>query len=129
MSAAAVLDASAVLAYLDRESGHELVSKALAETAAISTVNLAAVHSRVAARGLDISIAHGWLSALGLEPEAFTDADARCVGSLYPDTVRHGLSLGDRACLALGVRLGLPVLTANRAWASLAVGVDVRVLR
>ena len=43
---------------------------------------------------------------------------------------RHaGLSLGDRACLALGDRLGCPVVTADRVWASLDVGVAIVVIR
>ncbi len=40
-----------------------------------------------------------------------------------------GLSLGDRACLALGIRLSLPILTADQAWAKLDVGVKVELIR
>ena len=46
-----------------------------------------------------------------------------------PHTRALGLSLGDRACLALGLRGGLPVLTADHAWQQLTLGVVVQVIR
>ena len=59
----------------------------------------------------------------------FDEGMAQAVARLRPLTRSFGLSLGDRACLALGIRLGVPVLTCDRAWAELAVGVSVQAIR
>lgn len=69
------------------------------------------------------------LLALGLLVFPFTEEDARVSADLYVPTRPMGLCLGDRACLALGLRLNLPVLTADRAWAQPSLGLDVRILR
>ena len=111
-----VLDASAVLVYLQREPGYEKVRDALARGAAVSTVNLAEVYAKLVDRNLPWDEIGRGLEALGLSVLPFTDEDARGSALLYPKARRLGLSLGDRACLALGVRLGLPVLSADRAW-------------
>ncbi len=124
-----ILDSSALLAYLQREPGHERVRKALLEGAAISAVNLAEAHGRIAARGLDPREIGLRLSAIGLAVEPFLEQDAETAGRLYPETRQSGLSLGDRACLALALRLGLPALTADRSWRSLDVGVEVQLVR
>ncbi|BCX88490.1 ribonuclease VapC [Methylomarinovum tepidoasis] len=124
-----VLDASAVLAYLQRETGFEKVSAALAEGAAISSVNLAEVLSKAAAKGKDAHAIASRLQALGLEVVAFSEEDAHGVAKLYPLTRSKGLSLGDRACLALGSRLHLGVLTADRSWTLLDLGIRIDLLR
>jgi ribonuclease VapC len=69
------------------------------------------------------------LHALGLMIEPFTVEDGETVGRLWERTRNAGLSLGDRACLSLGLRMGLPVMTCDRAWTSLKLPLDVRVLR
>jgi ribonuclease VapC len=69
------------------------------------------------------------LQAYGLTVHAFTLEDADVAADLRLLTRQAGLSFGDRACLALGRRLGLPVLTADRAWATLEVGVHIQLLR
>lgn len=127
--AEAVLDASAVLAYLKREPGYDVVRQALEVGAAISTVNLAEVYAKVVAAGQQVEAVAVRLLALGLSAIPFTEEDARVTADLYMPTRPMGLSLGDRACLALGLRLNLPVLTADRAWAQPHLGVDVRILR
>lgn len=124
-----VLDASAVLAYLKRESGYDSVRQALDIGAAISTVNLAEVYAKVVAAGQQLDAVAVRLVALGLRPLPFTEDDARASATMYPTTRTLGLSLGHRACLALGQRLRLPVLTADRAWTRLTTGVDIRVIR
>lgn len=128
-----MLDASALLAFLHGERGAEQVAEALEEGAWMSLVNFAEVLSKLAEEGLDPKEARarmeevGLLAALGLLP--FTEEDALEAARLRPLTRSLGLALGDRACLALGLRLGLPVLTADRAWARLALGVRVVLLR
>ncbi len=123
-----VLDASAVLVYLQREPGYEKVRDALARGAAVSTVNLAEVYAKLVDRNLPWGEIGRGLEALGLNVLPFTDEDARQSALLYPKARRLGLSLGDRACLALGVRLGLPVLSADQAWKSFG-GVRLEMVR
>jgi PIN domain nuclease of toxin-antitoxin system len=64
-----------------------------------------------------------------VEVEAFTAEDALAVTELHPHTTRTGLSLGDRACLALARRLGVSALTAEQAWGKLKLDVSVEVIR
>lgn len=110
----AVLDASALLAYLQHEPGSERVEKVL-DHAAISTVNLAEVLTiALNRRGEAPSVLRPQLLALGIQHFDFTEEDSVEVAQLWATTRRHGLSLGDRACLALGKRLGAKVLSAER---------------
>jgi ribonuclease VapC len=132
--AAAVLDASALLAYLRDEPGADVVADAIAGGAAISTVNLAEVLGRAADRDVDPARLAAQMADRGLlggaiSVEAFTDADAIEVARLRPETRAQGLSLGDRACVALARRLGLPALTADTAWSRLDLDVTLRQIR
>jgi ribonuclease VapC len=124
-----VLDSSAILAYLQREPGFEAVSEALRSGPAVSTVNLAEVLAKVALRVELVGQVAGRLRALGVTSFEFTDDDAHRSAALRPLTSEQGLALGDRACLALGQRLGWPVLTAERIWRGLEVGVEIRHIR
>jgi PIN domain nuclease of toxin-antitoxin system len=124
-----VLDSSAVLAYLGREVGFERVRSALVGGAVISTVNLAEVYVKLVAGGVDPDEIMTRLSVLGLDPLPFLDEDALESARFYPGTRAFGLSLGDRACLSLAARLKLPVLTADRVWEKLDLGVEVRLIR
>jgi PIN domain nuclease of toxin-antitoxin system len=130
----AVLDASALLAYLREEPGAAGVADAIADGAAISTVNLGEVLSRVADRGGDpvrlceILTARGLLDgAVTVEP--FTTGDAVEVARLRPPTREAGLSLGDRACLALALRVGATAVTADTAWNGQTTGAELRQIR
>ena len=94
----------------------------LANSGAISSGNLAEALSKVAERGGDPSevardLGEGILGGL-LEVEPVTAQDAITIAEMRPATKEHGLGLGDRICLALGRRLDLPVMTADRAWSS-----------
>jgi PIN domain nuclease of toxin-antitoxin system len=130
---ASIVDASALLAYLADEPGAEVVERALGDVAAISTANWAEVLSKLAVEGHDPVKTVRRLEAEGLLHEALelvplTPVDAVTIASLRPRTKPLGLSLADRACLALGLRLGLPILTTDNAWLELAsVGIDVSV--
>ena len=130
----AVLDASALLAYLRDEPGADAVADAVAGGASISTVNLGEVFSRVADRGASPADVAREMTDRGLldgaiTVEEFTSADAVEVGRLRPLTRQHGLSLGDRACLALAQRLALPAVTADTAWSKLDLKLDLRQIR
>jgi len=130
----AVLDASALLAYLGEEPGADRVADAIAAGVAMSTVNIAETLSTLAGRGHDASqvtkdlVDRGLLDgAITIEP--LTLADAVEIARLRPLTRDAGLSLADRACLALAGRLSAPALTADQAWIGLDHGVEVRLVR
>lgn len=128
-----VLDASALIAVLNGEPGGAYVEQAITKGAAISTVNLAEVVTRLVQRGLDREAVDEALSETPLEVVPFDEDQAYRTGLLQPATRPAGLSLGDRACLALAEQRGLPALTADRAWATLQldtqVGIQVDVIR
>jgi PIN domain nuclease of toxin-antitoxin system len=129
-----VLDASALLAYLRDEPGALVVENALTQGAYISIVNWAEVLSKVADLGEDPEALSQRLENEGilrnsLEILPLTEEDALLIAQLRPLTKSAGLSLGDRSCLALGKRLGLPVLTADRSWTTFDLGVEVRPIR
>ncbi len=119
-----VLDASALLAFLFREEGHETVAKVL-DQALVSTVNLAEVLGRFARDGHDPILARDRLLAGPMTIVPFDDRHATLAASLVPHTAPLGLSLGDRAFLALALERGLPALTADQAWASLALPIEI----
>lgn len=123
-----VLDASAALASIFGEPGHEVVNASLAESY-IGTVNLAEVASKLADHGYaDESI--GWmLRDLQAEIVPFSTTTAIESGRLRAITRSSGLSLGDRACLALAVELGLPALTADRRWTHVRTKAKVELIR
>ena len=125
----AVLDASALLALLNREPGGEKLTPELLSRAAISTVNLAEVHSKLV--GLGLQREDAWEAATSAVREAvpFTQEHAKLAGDLVAKTRSLGLSLGDRACLALGLSLKVPVYTADKSWKKLKVGARIQVIR
>ena len=123
-----VFDASALLAFLFREPGMERV-KAVLSDGVMSSVNQAEVITTALRRGGRLPEAADMLSRLPIELIPFAPDDACRVGSLWPVTKEKGLSLGDRCCLALGMKLGLPVLTADREWTSLHINIQVDVIR
>jgi ribonuclease VapC len=124
-----VLDASAVLAIIHQEPGSEKLPPDLLFNAASSTVNLAEVQGKLVSKGWTPTEA--WQDATGVIDEAvpFTAEQAKTAGSLISQTRPLGLSLGDRACLALALELGAPVYTADRSWKNLKVGVRIHVIR
>lgn len=123
-----MLDASALFALLNREPGHEEVARAVPR-AAIEAINLSEVVAKLSESGMPEETIREALEGLALEVHAFGRDLAYEAGSLRPVTKPRRLSLGDRACLALGKHLDLPVLTTDRAWEGLEVDVEVRLLR
>lgn len=121
-----VLDASAVLAWLQGEPGADMVDPLLAE-AVISAANWSEVLQKVVQRGRDPRETGDLLRALGLDVVPLIVEDAALAADLWRRA--PVLSLGDRCCLALALRLGLSALTADRAWTALAVGVEIQPIR
>lgn len=126
--AEAVLDASAVLALLHGEPGGETIEPILAECV-ISTVNLSEVIAKLVENGIEGATAVQLAEAQPFRPVDHTLAMARITGTLRAETRHAGLSLGDRACLALAIAKGLPVFTADRAWQGLPLDIEVRAIR
>jgi ribonuclease VapC len=123
-----VLDASALLAMLQTEPGGDEV-QALLETAAICSVNWSEVAQKALDWQAEIEGLRQELEALGLEILPLTAPLAETTARLRPSTRQAGLSLGDRACLALAAVLGLPAVTADRVWPDLGLPIEIRVVR
>jgi len=124
----AVLDASAVMAWLNLEIGGSEVTSLIAR-AAISAVNLSEVVTKLAEREENSAVVREMIDLLPCAVVDFDSAQATAAGLMRTKTRRAGLSLGDRACLALAATYGLPAWTSDRAWAKVDVGVDVRFIR
>ncbi len=125
-----VLDTSAVLALLNDETGAAAVAEVLErDTCIMSSVNVAEVAARLADRGIPEAVVTEIMHSLNLSMVEFGFGTACRCGALRPATRSLGLSLGDRACLSLALERGRSVLTADRAWVGLDLGVDIRVIR
>ena len=124
-----VLDASAILAMLNDEPGAEKITPELLSRATTSAVNLAEVQTILVREGGDPD--ESW--ALAVDPipgvEPFTAHQARIAGTLIQRIRSLGLSLGDRACLALAIELDATVYTTDRLWKKLKLGIPIHVLR
>lgn len=123
-----VLDTSAVLALVFDEPGRDRVASVVDE-ASISAVNLAEIVSKLVDMGYEDEDASRVVEAFLPSVMPFDVPLAVAAGALRRRTREHGLSLGDRACLALALRESAPVLTADRAWGQLDIDVEVDVIR
>lgn len=123
-----VLDSSAVLAVIHGERGAEVVAPLL-DGAMLSAVNYAEVVSKLVERGAGWEFASSNILKIGIVVVEFGFDLANRAGEFRRQTRHLGLSLADRACLALAEREGLPALTADRSWSSVDVGVEVRLIR
>jgi ribonuclease VapC len=123
-----VADASAIIALLAGEPFDRLDPEQVAR-AWISAVNLSEVLAKLYEMGLPDPEANTAISLLGLRVAAFDEAQAGAAARLRRITRQAGLSLGDRACLALAKSSGCPVITADRAWTNVDVGVEVLLIR
>jgi len=110
-----VLDSSAILALLLTEPGADIVAGYLPD-ACLSAVNLSEVMSKLCERGMPPEDARQAVANMGVDVVAFDDDQAQRTGALRPATRALGLSLGDRACLALAQLRGVPAVTADQVW-------------
>jgi PIN domain nuclease of toxin-antitoxin system len=95
----------------------------------MTSVNLCEVPGRFARDGHDPYDVLRRLQASPIEFVPFDQGLAAAAASLIMASREHGLSLGDRSCLALARERGIPVLTADRAWLQLDLGLDIRCVR
>jgi len=118
-----------MLALLNYEPGSDKLTPRMLSNSAGSAVNLAEVHTKLVSRGGDPDEA--WEDALSAIQQVvpFDEEQARIAGDLVARTRALGLSLGDRACLALGLVLEAPVYTTDRAWKDLKIGVRIHLIR
>lgn len=124
-----VLDASAILALLANEPGSQALTDEVLAGSAASTVNLAEVQAVLVRRG--VPPAEAWKRAIVPVDEIvpFSPDQARVAGNLAVETRPLGLSLGDRACLALAIERKVGIYTADQSWKKLEIGVRVSVIR
>ena len=123
-----VLDASALLALLNNEAGAQRVRDILPESV-IGAVNVCETIGKLASAGMSLSDARHSVELTDLEVISFDSDCAYKAGALILETKRLGLSLGDRACLALGLILNNTVVTAERLWTKLKLDISVEVIR
>ena len=116
------------MALIRGESGADRVLARLPE-AIISTVNQAEVQTKLVAAGLEEQLAWWHIAEAGCAAAAFDQEQARIAGGLVKVTRPLGLSLGDRACLALAIQRQASVYTTDRAWRGLPLGIQVEVIR
>ena len=124
-----MLDATAILAMLNEEPGPEKITLELLSHATASALSLAEVQTKLVQESGDPEESWG----LALDPlpdvEPFTFEQAKIAGSLVQKTSSLGLSLGNRACLALAIVLDAPVYTTDRPWKKLNLGIPIHVIR
>jgi ribonuclease VapC len=123
-----VFDSSAILALLHREPGADIALEH-ADNAIMSAVNLGELGARLMERGVSEAEVRTAVASIGLDVVPFDEDQAYMSAVLRQVTRAKGLSLGDRACLALAKSRGLPALTADRIWAELEIGIEIRLIR
>lgn len=124
-----VLDASAMLAFLNQETGAEAVAPYL-DNAAMSAVNLSEVIAKLVEKETPEQFIREFVERMDVRIISADKGQAITAGLLRAKTKTLGLSLGDRICLALALKLGLPVITTDRQWGNLNLDkLEVRVLR
>jgi ribonuclease VapC len=123
-----VLDASALLAFLHQESGWEKVH-AILDSSWICAMNWCEVVQKADSKGLDTRTLREPLEELGLSVIPFSVEQAEIAAHLWKTTRQHGLSLADRACLALAMDNRTRVFTADKAWATLGLDLDIQLVR
>jgi ribonuclease VapC len=128
LASSAVLDASAILAVVFNERGADTVLPLL-QGGLLGAVNLTEVHTRLLLRGVDADFAWRRVLNLGCEICFYDEQQARLTAELISQTRPYGLSLGDRACLALAIQRKATVYTADTAWKNLGLSVNIEVIR
>ena len=124
---ACVIDASAILAFAFAEKGADRVERWIEDGAAVSALTVQETVSKLCQTGMDLEEADELIQALGLAVHVLDFGLAVRAGGMFALTKAYGLSHGDRACLALGQKLAVPVVTADKAWSNVANDLGLRV--
>ena len=125
---AIVFDSSVVIAILKQEPGCSTAESSISD-ALISTVNMSEVATYLARNSVPKDTIQEVLASFPIQVVPFEESLAIQTGCLYSSCKHLGLSLGDRACLALALSRKMPVLTADRVWSKLDLGISIQVLR
>lgn len=120
MSKKVILDASALLALIQKEKGAEIVEPLL-KYAIMSVVNVAECLTALQRVRIPPQEAMEYISAIIATIIPFDLEQAQLVAELYPHVQHKGLSLGDRACITLGIKLQIPIYTADKIWSKLTI--------
>jgi ribonuclease VapC len=123
-----ILDASALLALLNNEPGAKRVEEILRESV-LGAVNACETVGKLVSSGMSVADAQSSVELINIEVLSFDEGAAYKAGGLIAETRKLGLSLGDRACLALGLILNLTVVTADQSWSRLKLPVAIEVIR
>lgn len=124
---ACVVDASAILGYAFKEKGAAKVGRWIDKGAAVSALTIQETISKLRQAGMPRHDAEELCTSLGLDVRVLDLDLAMAAGNMFPLTKRFGLSHGDRACLALGLTLAVPVITADQRWSEVADDLGVKV--
>ncbi len=125
-----VLDTSALLAHLWKEPGEARVAQLLStKRCLLGAANLAELISKVIERGLPAREVPTLVNSLNVEIIPLTREQAELAGVMRQPTRHLGLSLGDRACLALAKTMGGRAITADRPWQALELGIAIECIR
>jgi len=128
MTEKVILDASALIALIYQEKGYEIVEEYLAN-AEISTVNLSEVGAYLIKKDIPSKEVSDLLQDLALNIIDFDESQSLLAAELISKTASKGLSLGDRACLALAIIKNRPAITADKIWGSLQLGIKIHLIR
>lgn len=124
---ACVIDTSAILAYAFAEKGAAKVERWIDAGASVSTLTVQETVSKLCQNGVSMSEAEELILSLGLTIEVLDLTLAFAAGAMFALTKPYGLSHGDRACLALGQKLAVPVVTADKAWSKVADDLNLKI--
>lgn len=124
---ACVIDTSAILAYAFAEKGATKVERWIDEGAVVSALTVQETMSKLCQTGMAMEEAEELIRALGLAVHPLDFDLAVRAGGMFALTKPFGLSHGDRACLALGQKLAVPVITADKVWSKVARDLGLRV--
>ena len=128
MARVVVLDSSALMAVLRGEAGADMVAASF-PWSIVSTVNVAEVQTKLVSTGMEKKLAWWHIAELQCASVPFDENQARMAGSLVEVTRPYGLSLGDRACLALAMERKATVYTTDKVWKNLDLGIVIEVIR